>query len=168
MKFQLVDRIVALDSGDSIRTVKNLSLAEEYLQDHFPGFPVLPGVMMVEALVQSSAWLLRDAADFGYSMTLLKAAKAVKFNSFVKPGQSLHIESKIVKSDGSDVTLKATGHLHAFADNGGESAVSARLVLEQFNMADLDSSRQSRDETLVATLKKDFATIWSPVETSAT
>ena len=53
MRFALVDRIVSLERGESISTVKNLSLAEEYLADHFPGFPVLPGVLMLEALVQT-------------------------------------------------------------------------------------------------------------------
>ena len=167
MKFQLVDRIVALESGESIRTVKNVSLAEEYLQDHFPGFPVLPGVMMVEALVQASAWLLRDKADFAYSMTLLQEAKAVKFNSFVKPGRTLCIESKFLKEADGLATVKATGHLNGFADTGGESAVSARLVLEQFNMADKDADRVVRDERLIASLKTDFGVLWTPEEAAA-
>ena len=81
MRFTLVDRIVELDKGQSISTVKNLSLAEEYLQDHFPGFAVLPGVMMVEALVQSGAWLMRATEDFRCSTILLKQAKAVKFKT---------------------------------------------------------------------------------------
>ena len=84
MRFSLIDRIVELDKGQSITTVKNLSLAEEYLQDHFPGFAVMPGVLMVEALVQSGAWLMRATEDFKYSTLLLKQAKAVKFNSIVK------------------------------------------------------------------------------------
>ena len=164
MKFQLVDRIVALESGASIRTVKNVSLAEEYLQDHFPGFPVLPGVMMVEALVQSSAWLLREKADFAYSMTLLQEAKAVKFNSFVKPGRSLCIESKFVKESNGLVTVKATGHLNGFADQGGESAVSARLTLEQFNMADRQPGKTAHDQRLVAALRTEFGVLWAPEE----
>lgn len=162
MKFQLVDRIVALESGKSIRAVKNLSLAEEYLQDHFPGFPVLPGVMMVEAMVQTSAWLLRERSDFAHSMTLLKEAKAVKFNSFVKPGRSLHLEASVFKEADDEVTLKASGHLDAFADEGGESAVSARLTLTQFNIADRHPERGARDAALIERLRTDFGVIWTP------
>ncbi|MAF57059.1 MAG: hypothetical protein CMK03_03890 [Ponticaulis sp.] len=67
MKFHLVDRIESLEPGRRIVTIKALSLAEEYLADHFPAFPVLPGVMMIEALVQSAAWLVRVEQDFARS-----------------------------------------------------------------------------------------------------
>ena len=67
MKFHLVDRIESLVPGKRIVTTKALSLAEEYLADHFPAFPVLPGVMMIEAMVQSAAWLVRVAQDFSRS-----------------------------------------------------------------------------------------------------
>ena len=57
MRFTLVDRILELQAGQEITAVKNLSLAEEYLADHFPLFPVLPGVLMLEAMTQAGAWL---------------------------------------------------------------------------------------------------------------
>ena len=59
MRFVLIDRIVEVRPGQSLVAVKNLSLAEEYLADHFPGFPVMPGVLMLEALTQAGAWLIR-------------------------------------------------------------------------------------------------------------
>ncbi|MFQ5805392.1 MAG: beta-hydroxyacyl-ACP dehydratase, partial [Phycisphaerae bacterium] len=67
MKFVLVDRISELETGRRIVAHKALSLAEEYLGDHFPTFPVLPGVLMLEAMVQASAWLVREALDFAPS-----------------------------------------------------------------------------------------------------
>ena len=60
MRFILVDRISELEAGRRIVAHKALSLAEEYLADHFPKFPVLPGVLMLEAMVQASAWLARS------------------------------------------------------------------------------------------------------------
>ena len=75
MKFVLIDRILELESGKRITAQKSLSLAEEYLSEHFPKFPVLPGVLMLEALVQASAWIVRERLDFRPSLVLLKEAR---------------------------------------------------------------------------------------------
>lgn len=155
MKFSLVDRIVALEAGKSITTVKNVSLAEEYLQDHFPGFPVLPGVMMVESLVQASAWLLRHTEDFRFSTILLKQAKALKFNNFVTPGKSLTVTSTIHKIDDSECTFKSEGAVD------GQSAVSAKITLKRFNLRDQNPSLAKSDEQLIAHLRQQFTQLWS-------
>ena len=55
---------LSMDRDLAWSRVKNLSLAEEYLSDHFPGFPVMPGVLMLEALTQAGAWLVRELEDF--------------------------------------------------------------------------------------------------------
>ncbi|MHC4717931.1 MAG: hotdog family protein, partial [Planctomycetota bacterium] len=68
MKFHLVDRIESVEPGSRIVGIKSLSLAEEYLADHFPAFPVLPGVLMLESLVQTAAWLLRVEQDWSRSL----------------------------------------------------------------------------------------------------
>ena len=62
MKFNLVDKIEHL-SDDRIVAVKYVSLAEEYLADHFPRFPVLPGVMMLESLTQAAGWLMHHRTE---------------------------------------------------------------------------------------------------------
>ena len=88
MRFVLIVRILDVQPGrsrlvgnntftsptPSLHAVKNLSLAEEYLSDHFPGFPVMPGVLMLEALTQAGAWLIRDMEDFAHSFILLEQA----------------------------------------------------------------------------------------------
>ena len=71
--------------------VKSVSLAEEYLADHFPEFPVLPGVFMLEAATQSAAWLVRMSEDYAHSMIVLQEAKSVKFTDFVTPGNRLEM-----------------------------------------------------------------------------
>ena len=73
MKFNLIDKIEHL-SDDRIVAVKQVSLAEEYLADHFPTFPVLPGVMMLEAITQAAGWLLHHRTNFSKSMAVLKEA----------------------------------------------------------------------------------------------
>lgn len=157
MKFSLVDRIIALEAGKSITTVKNVSLAEEYLQDHFPGFPVLPGVMMVESLVQASAWLLRHTEDFRFSTILLKQAKALKFNNFVTPGKSLTVTSTIHKIDDSECTFRGEGSVD------GQSAVSARITLHRFNLRDQNPTLEKSDEQLVVHLRQQFSQLWNGV-----
>ena len=156
MRFSLIDRIVALEPGKSIQAVKNLSLAEEYLADHFPGFPVMPGVLMVESLVQSSAWLMRQTEGFRYSVVLLQEARAIRFNNFVAPGKTLKVECGIQKHDERTYTLKGSGTVD------GNSAVSARLILQQFNLADKNPELRASDERRIAKLQQLFEALWQP------
>ncbi|HEX6984218.1 MAG TPA: 3-hydroxyacyl-ACP dehydratase FabZ family protein [Planctomycetaceae bacterium] len=154
MRFSLVDRIVTLVPGESVTAVKNVSSAEEYLADHFPGFAVLPGVMMVETLVQAGAWLVRATDDFKDSVVLLKQARAVKFNNFVRPGQTLTVNLTIQGRGEGETTLKATGEVE------GQNAVSARLTLTHFNLADRNPDLAKSDAARVETLRRQFAEIW--------
>jgi len=145
MRFTLIDRIVDLQPGVKISAVKNLSLAEEYLADHFPGFPVLPGVLMLEAMTQAAAWLVRVSDDFAHSMVVLKEARNVKYNQFVEPGQTLSVTAEMLDAPSAgaasrEVKLKAVGMV------GDEQAVSARLVLACYNLAEADAGRELTDQ----------------------
>lgn len=153
MKFCLVDRITELTPGESISTIKNVSLAEEYLQDHFPGFSVLPGVMMVEAMVQSCAWLSRVTDEFRFSTVLLKQAKAVKFNSFLKPGQTLNVTAQMKKNENDTATFRASGTVD------GESAVSARILLSKQNLQTSSGDMAEADERMQAAARELFGQI---------
>lgn len=157
VRFCLVDRITDLEAGVSISAVKNLTSGEEYLADHFPGFPIMPGVMMVESLVQTGSWLMRYTESFTYSTVLLKEARAVRFSNFVKPGQTLRIECKIHKRDEQQYVLKCAGTVD------GEPAVSARLTLEQFNLSDHQLEMANTDRRIVEQLRDHFDSIWTPI-----
>ena len=156
MRFALVDRIVALESGQSITAVKNLSLSEEYLADHFPGFPVLPGVLMLEVMVQTGAWLMRFSEDFRYSTILLKQARALKFNSFVTPGRTLSVTASVQKTAEREWTFKAAGTVDE------TSAVSARLTLEQFNLAEHNEEMADSDKRTIDHMRDLFSQVWRP------
>lgn len=155
MKFVLVDRIVELETGRRIVAVKALSLAEEYLADHFPRFPVLPGVLMLEALVQASAWVVREALDFGPSLVLLKEARNVTYKSFLAPGQVLTIESNCKQLASSESVFSASGNV------GDRAIVKAQLTLRHLNLADHDPGLAAADERLRARLRALFGLVWS-------
>ena len=156
MRFLLVDRIILLERGKSVTAVKNLTLAEVYLADHFPGFPVMPGVLMLESLVQAGAWLMRYTEDFKYSTILLKQARAVRFNSFLTPGNTLTVTATVHKWEKDECVLKAAGTVD------DKSVINARLTLEQFNLAERDSSLADSDRLRVEKMRELFSQIWSP------
>ena len=89
MRFQLIDRVIERDS-DRLVAVKNVSRAEEYLDDHFPSFPVLPGVLMLEALVQAGRALLSDRT--GPAPLVLDEVRNLRYGNMVRPGQTLRVE----------------------------------------------------------------------------
>src|SRR5215471_14066232 len=97
MRFNLVDRIEEVVPGRLIRASKNLTLGEEYLADHFPTFPVMPGVLMLQTLVEAGAWLLRVSDDFRHSIIVLREARGVKFGTFMQPGSQMAISVELVE-----------------------------------------------------------------------
>jgi 3-hydroxyacyl-[acyl-carrier-protein] dehydratase len=158
MRFTFVDKVIDLQPGVRITTVKSLSLAEEYLADHFPRFPVMPGVLMVEALTHASAWLIRASEDFAHSMVLLKEARNVKFANFVVPGQVLTVTAEIIKQDAREVQLKTHGIV------GAGTAVVARLVLERYNLADERPESAPTD----AAVRRKMRELWSLIYQGST
>ena len=144
MQFILVDRVTELEKGQRIRAIKAVSLAEEYLADHFPDFPVLPGVLMIEAMVQTAALLVRVTNDFAQSIVVLREARNIKFRSFVKPGHllQLSLEAKSITANESSFRGVATVE--------GSQMVEARLTLGHFNLADADEKMAHVDRRIIA------------------
>ena len=157
MRFNLVDRIVEVRPGQGLRAVKNLTLGEDYLADHFPTFPVLPGVLMLETLVQAGAWLLRVTDDFRHSVITLREARNVKYGTFMEPGRQLAVAVELVERGEGSATLKGKGEVD------GQATVSARLTLACYNLRDRDPALQARDERLIAHLRDQAALLcWRP------
>ena len=150
MKFALVDRITELVPGRRITAVKALSLAEEYLADHFPRFPVMPGVLMIEALVQSSAWLVRATENFAHSMILLSEARNVTYKSFVSPGQVLELSVEVKELSPTSSRFVGVGRC------GEVEMVKARWSLRHFNLADDNPGLARVDETLIASARRQM------------
>jgi 3-hydroxyacyl-[acyl-carrier-protein] dehydratase len=156
MRFTLLDRIVQFEPGARITAVKTLTLAEEYLADHFPMFPVMPGVLMLEAMTQAGAWLVRASEDFANSMVVLKAAHNVKYSNFVAPGQTLTVTAEITHQDAHDTKIKAQGSVN------GEVQLSGRLVLVRYGLAEKGLGSPEADDHVKRELRKLFALLYRP------
>jgi 3-hydroxyacyl-[acyl-carrier-protein] dehydratase len=143
MRFWLLDTIRSYEPNVSLTAVKNVAMSEEYLGDHFPEFPVLPGVFMLEAATQAGAWLLRLSENFAHSIISLKEARNVKYADFVQPGQTLEVTMSMVKKDDRLATFKMEGQ------QAGRQTLSGRLVLERYNLADRDPEKRPIDELLI-------------------
>jgi len=151
MRFTLLDRVLEIDPGKSITAIKTVSLAEEYLGDHFPRFPVLPGVLMLEAMTQAAAWTIRLGEDFAHSMVVLRVAKNVKYGDFVEPGRVLTVHAQVTAQDEKTTTVKASGSV------GDRTSLTARLVLERYNMAD----RLAHGAALDARVRSEMRKLWA-------
>lgn len=142
MKFNLLDKI-ELVTEQKLVGVKYVSLAEEYLADHFPTFPVLPGVMMLEALTQAAGWVMHRRSNFGKSIAVLKEARNVKYGNFVAPGNYLRVEVELLKETEAGASFKAGGTVN------GQVAVAARIEIAYFNLAEKQPALAGLDAKLI-------------------
>lgn len=94
MRWFWFDRFVEFVPGERAVSVKNVSLAEEHLHDHFPGFPVHPASLMIEGMAQTAGILVGHARDFQEKVILAKIKQAT-FHRLVRPGEQLRFHARI-------------------------------------------------------------------------
>jgi 3-hydroxyacyl-[acyl-carrier-protein] dehydratase len=150
MDFTLIDRVTHFNGDGKIVTEKHLSHSEEFLRDHFPGNPVMPGVLMLEAMVQSAAWMLRVLDDFRYSVIVLKEARNVKYGRFLSPGEDLRVEVELLAREGHTAKFRGKGFV------GDAVSASGRFTLSCLNLAARNKNLAINDETLRANLREKW------------
>jgi 3-hydroxyacyl-[acyl-carrier-protein] dehydratase len=148
MRFNLVDRIVEVRPGQGLRAYKNLTSGEDYLADHFPTFPVMPGVLMLETLVESAAWFLRLTENFSHSVIVLREARNVKYGTFMEPGRRMEVGVDLVEQDSGSATFKGKGEVD------GQATVTARFTVARYNLRDRDPALAPADERIVRHLRE--------------
>jgi 3-hydroxyacyl-[acyl-carrier-protein] dehydratase len=152
MRFHLIDRIDGWEPGKSLRAAKFLALGEEYLADHFPSFPIMPGVLMLQATVEAAAWLWRVSSDFRHPVIVLREVKNVKYGTFMQPGRRMDLTVELTKQDGDTATFKGRG-----ADDSGQQTVSAQFTLHGYGLASRGPAGAAAD----ARLQEHWKARWS-------
>lgn len=121
--FLLVDRVVAIEAGKSIRGIKNVTMNEPFFAGHFPGYPVMPGVLVIEALAQIAsilAWKIAGRSPGDGSLIFFAGIDNARFRRQVRPGDQLVLESEVqrmVRGIGKfAVRAKVDGEIVAEAD----------------------------------------------------
>jgi 3-hydroxyacyl-[acyl-carrier-protein] dehydratase len=147
MRYHLIDRVVAFEPGKNLRALKQLSLGEEYLADHFPTFPVMPGVLMLQALVEAASWLVRFSRDFDPTVLVLREAKNVKYGSFFAPGNRMNAIVDLVGESDGRFSFKGKGEVN------GQTTVAASFTLGGYNLRDKNPAWTGRDQELAKNLR---------------
>ncbi|MHC6247553.1 3-hydroxyacyl-ACP dehydratase FabZ [Lactobacillus delbrueckii] len=117
-----IDRVEEIEAGKSIKAVKNVTINEPFFQGHFPGNPVLPGVLIIETLAQAASILILKSPDFYKKTAYLGAIHQAKFRRMVRPGDVLEMEVKMLK-----VRAK-TGSVAVVAKVNGDLVCQTELV----------------------------------------
>ena len=123
--FLLVDRVLSIDKGKSIRALKNVTINEPFFEGHFPRRPVMPGVLMLEALAQAAALLAFDATGSipdEDSVYYFAGMDAVRFKRPVVPGDQLILEVELLRTKAGVFKFKARALV------GEELAVEAEIT----------------------------------------
>ena len=108
MRWFWIDRFIEFQSGKEAKAVKNVTLAEEHLHDHFPGFPVMPGSLILEGMAQTGGILLGETHQFTHTVILAKVPKVI-YHSWAVPGDSIiyHAVLQDVRPEGGLVSVNA-------------------------------------------------------------
>ena len=96
----LVDRVEAIEPNRSIVAIKAVTINEEFFQGHFPGHPIMPGVLQLEAMAQVGSILLLRMPGYAGKIGYFMSADSVKWRRPVLPGDTLHIEAEVIKIRG--------------------------------------------------------------------
>ena len=115
--FLFIDEVTELKKNESVTAFFKLKGSEEFLSDHFPGFPVMPGVLLLETLKQAAVRMLPDG---NYR---LKDVKNVKFGQFVKPGAELQVQAQLVSREKDSFLCRGE------IQTSGKRALSAEITL---------------------------------------
>jgi len=150
MRYLLVDRITGVEPGSSITGIKNVAMSEDFLEFHFPKNPIMPGIMLLEALVQLAGWLEAGSSGFEKWFLTSKVNKC-NFYGFVLPGDQ--VELKITVSDAPARDLRTYSGIGTV---GGKRKIKAEFQGHLIGLDTIEEIEEQRRFFQILTRKLGF------------
>ncbi len=137
MRYLLVDRITELEPDVRIAGVKNVAMSEDFLEFHFPGNPIMPGIMLLESLVQLAGWLEAASSRFEKWFLVSKVLKC-SFYGFVLPGDQVDLKLSVSQAPGQDMKIYS-----GVGEVGGKRKIRAEF---QGNLLGLETIEEVEEQ----------------------
>lgn len=137
MRFLLIDKILILEPGHAITGIKNASMSEDFFTHHFPQYPIMPGMLILEGMTQLARWLIIHDSEF-ITSGVLSSVRLAKFRSFAVPGDQIHLQVSQVEREDQHI------HFRGKAQVGDTPKVTAEFTLQEMPLAQLDDPADAR------------------------
>lgn len=150
MRYYLIDHIIDWKSGEYIKGIKNVSMSEDFLEFHFPGNPIMPGVLLLEAFSQLTGWLEAASSDFT-SWFLVNKVRKCSFYGFALPGDQVEIEVRAAEEKEAGIKV-----FSGIGTVQGKKKISAEFEGEILPLSEIEDISGQKNLFMRLTRKTDF------------